>query len=85
MKTRKRVIGKQFGPEPHQFDPYDAPSLVRFSDNGTSGNIAWVAGLAVAAALVGALTYRWPRPGSALTALVLLPVTLSWLLVGIGH
>lgn len=23
MKTKKRVIGKQFGPEPHQYDPYD--------------------------------------------------------------
>lgn len=23
MKTKKRVIGKQFGPEAHQFDPYD--------------------------------------------------------------
>ncbi len=23
MKTKKRVIGKQFGPEPHQFDPYE--------------------------------------------------------------
>ena len=23
MKTKKRVIGKQFGPEPHQIDPYD--------------------------------------------------------------
>ena len=23
MKTKKRVIGKQFGPESHQFDPYD--------------------------------------------------------------
>ena len=23
MKTQKRVIGKQFGPEPHQYDPYD--------------------------------------------------------------
>lgn len=23
MKTRKRVIGKQFGPEPYQYDPFD--------------------------------------------------------------
>ena len=23
MKTKKRVTGKQFGPEPHQFDPYE--------------------------------------------------------------
>lgn len=23
MKTKKRVIGKQFGPEPHQYDPFD--------------------------------------------------------------
>jgi predicted DNA binding CopG/RHH family protein len=22
MKTKKPVVGKQFGPEPHQFDPY---------------------------------------------------------------
>ena len=30
MKTRKRVIGKQFGPEPHQFDPYDAMTNKEF-------------------------------------------------------
>lgn len=23
MKTKKRVLGKQFGPEPHQYDPFD--------------------------------------------------------------
>ena len=23
MKSKKRVIGKQFGPGPHQFDPYN--------------------------------------------------------------
>lgn len=23
MKTKKRAIGKQFGPEPHQYDPFD--------------------------------------------------------------
>ncbi len=23
MKTTKRVIGKQFGPEPHQYDPFE--------------------------------------------------------------
>lgn len=23
MKTKKRVVGKQFGPEPHQYDPFD--------------------------------------------------------------
>lgn len=23
MKTKKRVIGKQFGPEPHQYDPFE--------------------------------------------------------------
>ena len=68
-----------------QFDPYDAPSLVRFSDNGTSGNVAWIAGLAVAAVLVGVVTFRWRRLGSGLTVLVLLLLTLSWLLVGIGH
>jgi predicted DNA binding CopG/RHH family protein len=23
MKRKKRVVGRRFGPEPHQFDPYD--------------------------------------------------------------
>jgi len=30
MKTKKRVIGKQFGPEPHQIDPYDGMSDKKF-------------------------------------------------------
>lgn len=30
MKTRKRVIGKQFGPEPHQYDPYDGMTNKEF-------------------------------------------------------
>ena len=30
MKTRKRVIGKQFGPESHHFDPYDAMTNKEF-------------------------------------------------------
>jgi hypothetical protein len=68
-----------------QFDPYDAPSLVRFSDGWTSGNIEWVAGLAAASVLAGAVTWRWPRLGAGLTTLVLLPVALSWLFVGVGH
>jgi predicted DNA binding CopG/RHH family protein len=30
MKTKKRVSGNQFGPEPHQFDPYDAMTNKEF-------------------------------------------------------
>ena len=30
MKTKKRVSGKQFGPEPHHFDPYDAMTNKEF-------------------------------------------------------
>src|SRR5439155_19505777 len=30
MKIKKRVIGKQVGPEPHQFDPYDGMSDKKF-------------------------------------------------------
>ena len=30
MKTKKRVVGKQFGPEHHQFDPYDGMSDKKF-------------------------------------------------------
>ena len=30
MKTKKRAIGTQFGPEPHQFDPYDGMSTKHF-------------------------------------------------------
>jgi predicted DNA binding CopG/RHH family protein len=30
MKTRKRTVGKQFGPERHQFDPYDGMSDKEF-------------------------------------------------------
>jgi predicted DNA binding CopG/RHH family protein len=30
MKTRKRPVGKKFGPEPHQFDPYDRMSDKEF-------------------------------------------------------
>ena len=30
MKTKKRVVGKQFGPEPHQFDPYAGMSHKEF-------------------------------------------------------
>ena len=30
MKTKKRAIGKRFGPEPHQFDPYDAMTNKEF-------------------------------------------------------
>ena len=30
MKTKKRVVGKRFGPEPHQFDPYDGMSDKEF-------------------------------------------------------
>ena len=30
MKTKKRVVGKRFGPEPHQFDPYNGMSDKEF-------------------------------------------------------
>jgi len=30
MKTKKRMGGKQFGPESHQFDPYDGLSDKEF-------------------------------------------------------
>lgn len=30
MKNKKRVIGKRFGPESHQFDPYDGMSDKEF-------------------------------------------------------
>jgi predicted DNA binding CopG/RHH family protein len=30
MRTKKRIVGKQFGPEPHQFDPYDGMSNKEF-------------------------------------------------------
>ncbi len=30
MKTKKRVVGKPFGPGPHQFDPYDGMSDKEF-------------------------------------------------------
>jgi predicted DNA binding CopG/RHH family protein len=30
MKARKRPVGKQFGPEPHQFDPYNGMSDKEF-------------------------------------------------------
>src|SRR5712692_2790401 len=30
MKTKKRVVGRQFGPERHQFDPYDAMTNKEF-------------------------------------------------------
>jgi len=30
LKTKKRVIGKQFGREPHQFDPYDGMTDRKF-------------------------------------------------------
>ena len=30
MKARKRPVGKQFGPEPHQFDPHDGMSDKEF-------------------------------------------------------
>jgi predicted DNA binding CopG/RHH family protein len=30
MKTNNRIIGKQFGPEPHQVDPYDGMTDKQF-------------------------------------------------------
>jgi predicted DNA binding CopG/RHH family protein len=30
VKTKKRVIGRQFGPERHQFDPYDSMTNKEF-------------------------------------------------------
>ena len=30
MMTKKRVVGKRFGPETHQFDPYDGMSGKEF-------------------------------------------------------
>jgi predicted DNA binding CopG/RHH family protein len=30
MKTKKRVVGKRFGPEPHHLDPYDAMTNKEF-------------------------------------------------------
>jgi predicted DNA binding CopG/RHH family protein len=30
MKTKKRAVGRRFGPEPHQFDPYDGMSNKEF-------------------------------------------------------
>jgi len=30
MKTKRRLGGPQFGPEPHQFDPYDGTSGKEF-------------------------------------------------------
>jgi hypothetical protein len=46
---------------------------------------SWLGGPALASVLVGAVAWRWPRLGSSLTGIVLVPVTLTWLLIGTGH
>ena len=32
MKTKRRMTGKRFGPEPHQFDPYEGMTEREFAD-----------------------------------------------------
>jgi hypothetical protein len=66
------------------FDSYAAPTLVRFVDEGSPG-WHWVVEIAAAGAVAGAVTWRFRRPGSGLSAVVLLVVLLTYLVTGTGH
>jgi hypothetical protein len=67
------------------FDPYDAPSLVRFADAETRSNHEWIALLAAAGLATTALQWRFRRAGSALAVPLLLLITVTYALVGAGH
>jgi hypothetical protein len=67
------------------FDPYDAPSLVRFWEAMTHGNHEWIALLCVSGIAASALQWRHRRLGSALAAPLLFLLALTYALVGAGH
>jgi hypothetical protein len=67
------------------FDPYDAPSLVRFWKAETRGNHEWIALLCSSGLAASALQWRWRRLGSALASPLLLVIALTYAFIGAGH
>jgi hypothetical protein len=67
------------------FDPYDAPSLVRFWEAETHGNHEWIALLSVAGLAASALQWRFRRAGSALAVPLLFLIAVTYVLIGAGH
>jgi hypothetical protein len=65
------------------YDPYFAPQLRRYSDGGAVSP-GWVVFVAIVAVAAGALTFFRPRPGAAVTCLVLLLILVTTLFTG-GH
>jgi uncharacterized membrane protein YbaN (DUF454 family) len=65
------------------YDAYYAPSLRRYSDGGAVSP-GWVVFVAVVALAAGVLAYFRPRPGAAVTCLVLLLILVSTAFTG-GH
>jgi hypothetical protein len=73
------VIARFFG-----FDPYYAPTLRRYSDNGTVP-ASWIVALGVSTLLAALLTRVVPRAGAVLTAGALLVCALTAVATGVGH
>ena len=65
------------------YDAYYAPSLRRYSDGGAVP-LGWVVFVAIVAVGAGVLAYFHPRPGAAVTCLVLLLILVSTVFTG-GH
>lgn len=68
----------------YSFDPYYAPTLRRFSDDGLIAK-SWVYALVLLALVAAILARTRPRIGASLTALVLLLSGFTALVMGLGH
>jgi uncharacterized membrane protein YbaN (DUF454 family) len=66
------------------FDPYYAPTLRRYSDGGMFPP-SWIVAVAAAAIVAGVLTWLVPRVGAPASALVLLALAFTALLIVGGH
>jgi hypothetical protein len=66
------------------FDPYYAPSLRRYSDGGMFPP-GWIVAVAAAAIVAGVLTWLVPRVGAPASALVLLALAFTAVLMVGGH
>jgi hypothetical protein len=68
----------------YTYDPYYAPSLRRYSDDGNIAP-AWIFLCAVGAAAVGVVACLSPRVGALATAIALFLIAIMTIAIGIGH
>src|SRR5215218_8916122 len=68
----------------YTYDPYYAPTLRRYSDDGNIAP-AWIFVYLVGAVAVGVVTWFSPRIGALATAVALFLIALMTIAIGIGH